>query len=63
MLNNCKYDKIKIVSKLSCLSWFIEKHGLEDAKKDNDLECESAMKALHADLQKHIEIFEKLICR
>ena len=63
MLNNCTYDKIKILNKLSCLSWFIEKHGLSDAQKNNDQACENEMKVLQANLQKHIAIFEDLICK
>ena len=58
-MHNCKYDKIKIAHKLSCLSWFIEKHGKEDAKKVGDIQCVAAMENLHKDLQKHLAVFEK----
>lgn len=62
MMHNCKYDKIKIAHKLSCLIWFIEKHAKEDANKSGDSQCLAAMQALQKDLLKHLEVFEKLIC-
>jgi len=63
MLHNSKYDKVKIAHKLSCLAWFIEKHGKQDAKNDNDKEFMDAMDSLQKDLIKHIAVFEKIMCK
>lgn len=62
MLKNIRYDKIKLVHKLSCLVWFIEKHGLEDAKTAGEEEAAREMHELKQDLQKHLEKLDKLCC-
>ncbi|HJZ22964.1 MAG TPA: hypothetical protein VJ201_00755 [Candidatus Babeliales bacterium] len=62
MIPNCKYDKIKVTHKLSSLAWFIEQHGKTDAKAAGDDACLAAMELLHADLNKHLKLFEKLLC-
>ncbi len=62
ILDNCKYDKIKLLHELSCISWFIQKHGKEDAKTTGDTECHAAFEELQKDLEKHIAKLEKMLC-
>lgn len=63
MLNNNEYDKIKILHKLSCLTWFIKQHAEEDAKKANNPECSAFYKELTSDLEKHIDTLHKMLCK
>ena len=63
MMNNDKYNKVKILNDLSALCWFIEKHALGDAKKENDQECMVLLENIKKDLDKHINTFEKSTCK
>ncbi len=58
-MDNCSYDKVKVLYKLCRLSWFIEKHAMQDAIKAGDSECAKDLEKLKFDLQKHIERFQK----
>ena len=62
MLRNVRYDKIKIVHKLSCLLWFLEKHGIEDAKTASDDATVKLMEELKKDLHKHLDAFDSPCC-
>ncbi len=62
MLDNSTYNKVKMLSQLSELCWFIDKHALKDAESSGDQECVDAMKAIHSDLEKHIEKLQKSMC-
>ena len=55
MLCNCNYDKIKLLSKLSKIAGFIEKHAMHDAEKDGHPLCAEEYKELKRDLDMHIE--------
>ena len=63
MMNNDKYNKVKILSDLSALCWFIEQHALIDAKKENDQECMALLENIKKDLDKHITTVEKSTCK
>mgnify|MGYP000465742675 CR=1 FL=1 len=60
MLDNAKYNKVKILHDLSGLCWFIEKHALADAQKSNDTECISLLENLKKELEKQIDLFQKI---
>ncbi len=62
MLDNSTYNKVKMLCQLSELCWFIDKHALQDAEKSGDQECLEDMKAIHKDLEKHIEKLQKSMC-
>lgn len=62
MLKNIRYDKVKLLHELSCLVWFVEKHGIEDAKTTGDKETIELMQELKHDLQKHLEKLDKICC-
>ena len=55
MLGNCNYDKIKILSELSKIVWFIENHAKKDAEKENHPWCYAMYEELQKDLEKHME--------
>ena len=58
MLHNVMYNKIKLAYRLSRLVWFIEKHGIDDAKTAGDEECIELMQNLKRDLQSYMEELE-----
>lgn len=60
-LNNCEYDKIKILHELSTILWFVKKHALSDAKDDQ--ECLAFLKQLEQHLEATITQLKKLICK
>ncbi len=55
MLDDCSYDKIKILHELSCISWFLEKHGLQDTKNSDDENTRKIFTELKKDLDKYIQ--------
>ena len=62
ILDNCSYNKIKLLHELSCLTWFLEKHAINDAKAAGDQESYNNLLALQRDLQKHIETMQTSMC-
>ncbi len=62
-LENCCYDKTKLLHELSCISWFIEKHAQPEAKKTKDKEFEDLLKKLQKDLSPHIKNLHALISK
>lgn len=61
MLDDCKYNKIKLLHELSCIAWFLDKCGMQDAEKCGDSECAKTFKALRSDLEKHITALESFV--
>ncbi len=61
MLDNCTYDKVKILHELSCLLWFIQKHAHKEIP-DNDV-CHALLKDLEKDLEKYVTAFKELVCK
>ena len=62
ILDNSSYNKIKLLHELSCLTWFLEKHAINDAKAAGDQEAYNNLLALQRDLQKHIETMQTSMC-
>lgn len=62
MLNNCKYDKIKLLHELSCILWFIKKHAKEDAQKENHGECLLLYEELQKSLEEQISKLHHALC-
>lgn len=60
-INNCCYDKIKLLHSACKMLWFIEKHAHDDAQKVNDSVCVTELNELKKDLEKHIETLKKLV--
>jgi len=63
MLDNCTYDKVKLLHNLSCLLWFIDKHALKETQHKNDPSCTQLLKDMKADIEKHIAALEKMMCK
>jgi hypothetical protein len=55
MLNDIQYDKTKLLYKLSKLCWFLEKHAIENAQKDENKDYIETLQKLKKDLDAHIE--------
>ena len=62
-LNNCQYDKIKLLYKLSSTLWFISKHAQSDAHKQNDAAFDELLKSLQRDLEKHVTALKEMTCK
>ncbi len=63
MLKNCHYDQIKLLYKLSCTAWFIEKHAKADAQKEGDKECVVMLENLEKDLKKYVDQLHTMVCK
>lgn len=63
MIENKKYDKLKVAYKLSKLAWFIKECAIPEEKKGGHEECLAMYDALLKDLEKHASIFFKSICK
>jgi len=61
-LHNCCYDKAKLLHELSCSTWFIEKHALNNASQAGDNELQTALSSLKNDLKKHVDVLHQLKC-
>lgn len=58
-MNNCSYDKIKILHKLSKIVFFIDQFALKDSK---DLsECNKIYLEIKQNLEKDMEKLKKVI--
>jgi|GEM_PF-1620122 len=60
MMENCEYNCIKLLHKLSCISWFIKKHALEDAKKSENTKLYELLQYIEKDMEKHIAELKKV---
>ncbi len=58
-MDNCTYNKFKLIHELSRLTGFIERYGRKDARAAKHGQCEKALEALHQDLHKHMEQLRK----
>jgi hypothetical protein len=63
MLDNCSYNKIKLMHNLSDIVWFIEKFCEQDSKISGHRDCQQAIEALEADLEKHISLLREITCK
>lgn len=61
MLEDCNYNKIRLLHDLSRMNWYLKKHAKADAKKAGHEECHKLCLELEKDLEKHIEKLRKTI--
>jgi len=61
MLDNCTYDIIKLLYKLSSELWFIQKHAKDNAKKIKDTECLKTLEMVEKDLERNIKRLSKFL--
>lgn len=64
MLSNNRYNKVKLLSDLSGLCWFLEKHAIPDADEAQDQAFTQKLKTLKQEVDSQIaslenEIFSK----
>lgn len=59
VLDNCSYNKVKMMHELSSLLWFIQKHAKLDAQAAGDIDCIQMLEELERDVQKHLERLSK----
>ena len=61
MLDNCDYNKVRLLHDLSRIVWHLNKHAKEDAKKAGHEECHKICVELEKDLEKHISTLTKAV--
>ena len=61
MLDNCNYNAIKILHELSSLAWFLQKHAIQDEKKDQHSQYLVMYEQLLKDLDKHINAMKNIV--
>lgn len=61
MLDNSRYDLIKILHELSKLAWFIEKHAQPGLQQGKHQERIKAYKDLLQDLEKHLAKIKEMM--
>lgn len=62
LLDNCFYDKVKILHELSALAWFVEHHAKTDAQNKNNKECLELFTGLEKVLEAEIAKLKKMVC-
>jgi hypothetical protein len=55
MLNDCNYNKVRLLHDLSRINWYLKKHAKEDAKKHGHPLCHTMCEEMEKDLEKHID--------
>ncbi len=61
-MDNCTYNKIKLLHEMSKLTGFLECYGHKDVRDAKHKECEKVLKHLHEDLKSHLrQLHEQLV--
>ena len=60
-IDNCTYNKIKVLRELSLVSAFIGKHCKKDARACKHKECGRVMDDLQKNLQKYIGTLKRVL--
>jgi mevalonate pyrophosphate decarboxylase len=61
MLDNCNYNKIRLLHDLSKIVWYLEKHAKQDAEESGHKLCSAVYDELQKDLEKHAEKLRQAI--
>jgi len=61
LLDDCKYDKVKILHEISSIAWYLEKHAKENAEKAGDKKCYEIYDNMLSDLEKHIQVLKETL--
>lgn len=59
-VDNCCYDKLKLLYSACKMHWFLEKHAKSDEQVSHT-ECAAELAELKKDLEKHIEKLKVLV--
>ena len=54
MLNDCNYDKVKLIHHMSKLITFIDRYAIKDADREGHPLCSKEYEELKNDLEKHV---------
>ncbi len=60
-MDNCTYNKLKLMHELSKIKGFIDKFGKKDAKKNKHHSCDRILIELRKDLVKHMKALHKAV--
>jgi len=63
MLDDCTYDKIKLINELSSIVWFIEKHAKQNALNIKDEQCFDMLEKLAEDIEKFTDPLKHSLCK
>ncbi len=61
MLEDCNYNKVRLLHDLSRIVWYLKKHAKKDAKKAGHRECHNLCVELEKDLERHIKKINETI--
>jgi hypothetical protein len=61
MMDNCTYNKTKLLHEMAKLTGFIEKYAKKDAKSAKHGKCSKMINDLHKDLKKHMDTLSKAL--
>lgn len=62
-MKNANYNLIKVLLSELDDAWRIEKHYLDDAKEFGCADCQSILKQIHEDTEKHINMLREEIAK
>lgn len=62
-INDCKYDKVKLLYKFCRISHFIKKHAKDDAKKAGDEKFHTLLNDIEAIIEKYNKQLNDMICK
>lgn len=54
MLNDCNYNKVKLLTDMSKIVYYLKKHAQLDAKREGHELCCAVCEEIEKDLEKHI---------
>ncbi|MBW2980662.1 hypothetical protein KY360_04560 [Candidatus Woesearchaeota archaeon] len=61
MIDDCNYNKIRLLHDLSRIVWYLERHAKKDAKKSGHVLCHKLCGEIQKDLEKHMEKLRQAI--
>lgn len=59
MLDDCNYNKVRLLHDLSRMAHFVRQHAQNDAKRMKHSACDKMYDQLYKDLEKHIGTLRK----
>jgi len=62
-MDNCTYNKIKLMHELSKLNGFIQHHCIKDAKTSKHTKCAKIIKHLQKDINIHLKQLHQELSR
>ena len=55
MLNDCNYNKVRLMHDMSRIVWYLKKHAKNDSNVHGHVLCHALCEDIEKDLEKHIE--------